>query len=205
MTIVASLAGLAASVLLLAAGYLAGLRQGIAERDRLRLMLEEPREDDAGDAALRATIQEALGPLQEALGPLVERERAALDISLVPSSGRRSGLASLLDAIATAGDFKALVLGNEDGLPLAASPPDADQDRLLAAASRLFVAADRFADMRSPLSILIRHGTGRATLCRIFRVRDQRVFLTAASEDPRLASSALDPALDKIEAALVGE
>ncbi|HXZ16949.1 MAG TPA: hypothetical protein VEH77_13395, partial [Roseiarcus sp.] len=97
MTIVASLAGLAASVLLLAAGYLAGLRHGIVERDRLRLMLEEPRPDDAGDAALRAALQEALGPLHEALGPLVERERAALGISLVPSSGRRSGLASLLD------------------------------------------------------------------------------------------------------------
>jgi hypothetical protein len=36
----------------------------------------------------------------------------------------------------------------------------------------------------------------------MFRVQDQKLTLTALSNDSRLASTALDPALDKIEIAL---
>ena len=199
MTGVAIITGLAASILLLAAGYLIGLRQGAGERDRLReLAARQDGVDPAKEGALRTAIQEVLAPL-------VERERVSLDLARVPSSERRRGLGPLLDAIASIGGFTAVVLSNDQGLPLAASPPEADQDRLLAAAARLFVVADQIAGMRGPLSVLIRDANDATTLCRMFRVRDQRLFLTAASNDPRLASSALDPALVRIESALVEE
>jgi hypothetical protein len=199
MTGVATITGLAASILLLAAGYLIGLRQGAGERDRLReLAGRHDGVDPAGEGALRTAIQEVLAPL-------VERERVSLDLARVPSSGRRHGLGPLLDAIASIGGFTAVVLSNDQGLPLAASPAEADQDRLLAAAARLFIVADQIAGMRGPLSVLIRDANDATTLCRMFRVRDQRLFLTAASNDPRLASSALDPALVRIESALVEE
>ncbi len=199
MTGVAIITGLAASILLLAAGYLIGLRQGAGERDRLReLAARHDGVDPAKEGALRTAIQEVLAPL-------VERERVSLDLARVPSSERRHGLGPLLDAIASIGGFTAVVLSNDQGLPLAASPAEADQDRLLAAAARLFVVADQIAGMRGPLSVLIRDANDATTLCRMFRVRDQRLFLTAASNDPRLASSALDPALVRIESALVEE
>ena len=199
MTGMAIITGLAASILLLAAGYLIGLRQGAGERDRLReLAGRHDGVDPAKEGALRTAIQEVLAPL-------VERERVSLDFARVPSSERRHGLGPLLDAIASIGGFTAVVLSNDQGLPLAASPAEADQDRLLAAAARLFVVADQIAGMRGPLSVLIRDANDATTLCRMFRVRDQRLFLTAASNDPRLASSALDPALVRIESALVEE
>jgi hypothetical protein len=199
MTGMAIITGLAASILLLAAGYLIGLRQGAGERDRLReLAGRHDGVDPAKEGALRTAIQEVLAPL-------VERERVSLDLARVPSSERRHGLGPLLDAIASIGGFTAVVLSNDQGLPLAASPAEADQDRLLAAAARLFVVADQIAGMRGPLSVLIRDANDATTLCRMFRVRDQRLFLTAASNDPRLASSALDPALVRIESALVEE
>lgn len=199
MTGVAIITGLAASILLLAAGYLLGLRQGAGERDRLReLAGRHDGTDSAEEGALRTAIQEVLAPL-------VERERVSLDLARVPSPERRRGLGPLLDAIASIGGFTAVVLSNDQGLPLAASPAEADQDRLLAAATRLFIVADQIAGMRGPLSVLIRDANDATILCRMFRVRDQRLFLTAASNDPRLASSALDPALLRIESALVEE
>ena len=198
MIFFAILTGLAASALLLAAGYLAGLRHGSVERDRLRLLLAEYQREDGEEGDLKATIQEVLGPL-------VERERISLDLAQVPSSGSRRDLSPLLDAIVTIGGFASVVLSNDEGLPLAASPPSADQDRILAASTRLFIVIDRIAGMRPPQSILIGHVDGATTLCRMFRVRDQRMLLTAASNDPRLSSSALDPALARIETALLEE
>ena len=57
MTGVAIITGLAASILLLAAGYLIGLRQGAAERDRLReLAARHDGVDPAKEGALRTAI-----------------------------------------------------------------------------------------------------------------------------------------------------
>ena len=49
---------------------------------------------------------------------------------------------------------------------------------------------------------MLRDATEATTLCRIFRVQDQTLTLTALSNDPRLASVALDPALAKVQVAL---
>ncbi|MDU6836401.1 MAG: hypothetical protein E6417_40985, partial [Bradyrhizobium sp.] len=54
----------------------------------------------------------------------------------------------------------------------------------------------------APLSVMLRDATEATTLCRIFRVQDQTLTLTALSNDPRLASVALDPALAKVQVAL---
>lgn len=57
MTGVAIITGLAASILLLAAGYLIGLRQGAGERDRLReLAARHDGVDPAKEGALRTAI-----------------------------------------------------------------------------------------------------------------------------------------------------
>ncbi len=125
---IALLIGLVASLLLLTAGYLVGVRRGVAAREALRAQaLQQARElevvrdearrlGDEQDLALRATIESALSPI-------VKRERLSLDLSqLKAGAGTRRDLTHLLEMIAEVGNFAAVVLSDEDGLPLAANP-----------------------------------------------------------------------------------
>jgi hypothetical protein len=68
----------------------------------------------------------------------------------------------------------------------------------------LALVADQIGEEQgiAPLSVMVRDASDATTLCRIFRVQGQRLSLTAVSNDSRLTSVALDPALMKIEAAL---
>jgi predicted regulator of Ras-like GTPase activity (Roadblock/LC7/MglB family) len=206
MNLPALLIGLGAAVLLLLAGYLAGLRRGSRERARLRGMAErqaailqrlESRNaggDDGG--ALKSTIEQVLAPL-------VERERLSLDLARVGGAGERRDLSPLLDQIASAGRFGSVLLSNEDGLVVASAGTAPDFDAMAAGAARLTGAADRFAARRGgALALVIRDASGSTTLCRLFAARGQRMALTATSSDARLAPVALDPALAKIETAL---
>lgn len=209
MTTIAIITGLGASILLLTAGYLFGLRRGLKARDLLRRQIqqlagvvtqlrESSRRDVDQDGSLRTTIQQVLAPL-------VERERISLELAqFSASAGQRRDLAPLLDRIAAVGSFKTVLLSNEEGLPLASNRGARNPERLAAIATRLAVVSDQCAgeDALAPLSILLRDASETMTLCRIFRVRGQRLFFVAVSTNPRLSSVALDPALAKIEAAL---
>lgn len=207
MTAVAVLIGLGAAVLLLIAGYLAGLRRGAEAREALRAQSirlfneltavqdDLARRSEAQEHSLRATIEEALAPI-------VQREQLSLDLSRLKSgAGERRDLTNLLDKIAEAGNFSLVVLSDDDGLPLAANGAAQDADRLAANSSLVLLMADRMslANQPQPLAIMIHDETNRLTLCRIFQVQDKRVTLTAvASGNERLAPTALDPALGKV-------
>jgi hypothetical protein len=111
----------------------------------------------------------------------------------------------LLDRIADVGRFETVLLTNEEGLPLAANSGARHTERLAAAATRMALVAEKIAeaDGTAPLSAMLRDSADATTLCRIFRVQDQRLVLTALSNDSRLVSVALDPAVTKIELLLV--
>lgn len=201
--------GIGASILLLAAGYLFGARTGRLARDKLRRqaqlqaadlerLAERTSKTSAEDMSLRTTIQDVLAPL-------VERERISLDLAqLASQAGQRRDLVPLLDRIAEVGRFETILLANEEGLPLAANSAAKHLDRLAAASTRLALVADQITAGYgiAPLSVMLRDASDATTLCRIFRVKDQKLTLTAISNDSRLASVALDPALAKIEVAL---
>jgi len=210
MTIFAIITGLGAAILLLTSGYLFGARKGALARERLRQQaqshaadLEQLREQNRQrntdqEKSLRRTIQHVLAPL-------VERERISLDLAqFTGSAGQRRDLVPLLDKIAAVGRFKTVLLANEEGLPLAANSAAVHLERLAAASTRLALVADQIAGEHgvAPLSVMLRDASDAATLCRMFRVQDQKLTLTAVSNDSRLASVALDPALAKIEVAL---
>jgi len=206
----AILTGLGAAILLVTAGYLLGVRGGAQAREHLRRQarqqaaylqhLNEQSSLQAADqeGSLRATIQQVLAPL-------VERERLSLDLAQFGTgSGQRRDLVPLLDKIAAVGKFTTVLLSNEEGLPLAANRASRNLDRLAAASTRLALVADQIAGEQgvAPLSVMVRDLSDATTLCRIFRVQGQRLSLTALSNDSRLTSVALDPALLKIESAL---
>jgi len=210
MTIIAIITGLGAALLLLTAGYLFGVRRGALSRELLRQQAQQQAEtlkqlseqysrrtaDQEG--SLRTTIQQVLAPL-------VERERLSLDLAHFSTrSGQRRDLAPLLDKIAALGHFTTVLLSNEDGLPLAANSASRNLDQLAAASTRLALVADQIGGEQglAPLSVMVRDASDATTLCRIFRVQGQRLSLTAVSNDSRLTSVALEPALMKIEAAL---
>lgn len=204
------ISGLGAAILLLTAGYLFGVRRGALARERLRAQTEvlatdldrmrvRSSERDAGqDLSLRTTIQHVLAPL-------VERERISLDLAQFTGGGaRRRDLVPLLDKIAAVGRFSTVLLANEEGLPLAANSAADDIERLAASSTRLALAAGQIAGEQgvSPRSVMLRDASDATTLCRMFRVQDQQLTLTAVSSDARLTSVALDPALSKIDVAL---
>jgi len=203
MNIPAVLIGLGAAVLLLMAGYLAGLWRGLRERARLRGVAERQAAilqhwksalDD--DGTLKSTIEQVLAPL-------VERERLSLDLARVGSAGERRDLFPLLEQVARAGNFGSVLLSNEDGLVVASAGTAPDFDAMAAATARLTGVADQFAALRGgALAVVIRDAADSTTLCRLFTTRGQRMALTATSNDTRLAAVALDPALAKIETAL---
>jgi len=210
MTIYAIVSGLGAAILLLTAGYLFGARKGASARDLLRRQvqlqaasLDQLREQSSQEAAERETgLRSAI---QDVLAPLVERERISLDLAQLASrSGQRRELVPLLDKIAEVGRFETVLLTNEEGLQLAANSGAHHAERLAAAATRLSLVAEKISgehDM-APLSVMLRDASDATTLCRIFRVQDQTLTLTALSNDPRLTSVALDPALAKVQVAL---
>ena len=121
MNIPALLIGLGAALLLLLAGYLAGLRRGSSERNRLRGVAEQQaailqhwkqRNALDDDGTLKTTIEQVLAPL-------VERERLSVDLARVGSAGQRRDLSPLLEQVARVGNFGSILLSNEDGLVVA--------------------------------------------------------------------------------------
>ena len=207
MTISALLIGLGAAVLLLLAGYLAGLWRGSRERTRLRGVAEQQdailqrwKQSNASAADYDRTLKSTI---EQVMAPLVERERLSLDLARVGSAGERRDLSPLLEQVANVGNFGSVLLSNEDGLVVASAGTAPDFDAMAAATARLTGVADQFAARRGgALAVVIRDAADSTTLCRLFTTHGQRMALTATSNDTRLAAVALDPALAKIETAL---
>jgi hypothetical protein len=202
--------GLAAAVLLLAAGYLVGVkrgadaRAGLHQQNRIQaaelaqLRVELSRSGNGRDDHLKAT-------LEQILAPLVQRDQVSLGLSQVAiDAGHHRDVAQLLDQIADKGNFSAVLLTDDQGWTLAASSNTRDADRLCATASLLQVMAERMArnDEPLPLSLMVHDAGNAVTLCRLFRIGDHRFALTAVAQGAHLTSMALDPALAKVNAVL---
>jgi predicted regulator of Ras-like GTPase activity (Roadblock/LC7/MglB family) len=210
VVLLSAIIGLGASALLLTAGYLFGVKRAYSAREQLRTQyltqaegVKQLREqlsqrESEQDDSLRAAIQQVLTPL-------MQRERLAFDLAhLEAGSSRYVDLTQLLDQIAEKGNFAAVLLTDQEGWPIAASSSTRDLEGLSATASLLFVLADRLGrDAGSAAQALMIHtDTSQMILCRLFRVGDQRLSLTAVSGDAQLTATALNPALVKVEAAL---
>jgi len=210
MILLSAIIGLGAATLLLAAGYLFGVKRGHREREHLRrqnlLQAAEIKRlpdrlappQDGQDDSLRATIQQVLTPL-------VQRERLSHELShLETKLGQGKDLTTLLDQIAEKGNFEAVLLGDEAGWPLAASSNTKDLERWGATTSLLLLLADRMSrdNAPAPLALTVLDEANKVTLCRLFRASDQRLSLTAASTGAQLTPTALDPALVRVSAAL---
>ncbi len=210
MILLSAIVGLGASVLLLFAGYLFGVKRGSDVREDLRRQdltqtqdLKRLREQlsqrsDEEQESLKAAIQQALTPL-------VQRDRLSFELShLEGRSGHHSDLTRLLDQIADKGNFTAVLLSDDEGWPLAASSNAKEADRLAATSSLLLLVADRLSrdSAPAPLSLMVHDGANVVTLCRIFKVDDHRLALVAVSPGAQLSPTALDPALTRIDAVL---
>ena len=152
-----------------------------------------------------ADIQDLRTTLQLLLAPLAQREQLALELANLHGSSRgRADLTQLLDQIAEKGQFSAVLLSDADGLPLAASTNAKELERLAAISALALIVADRIARDGSPApsSLVLHDEANSETLCRIFRVGDQRLLLAAVSVGIPLAATALDPALPKVDDAL---
>lgn len=206
MTLIDLVAGLAAALLLLTAGWLFGVRRGRADRERLRtLVFEQAREIETGRASADADADRAqrnlTATIERAIAPLVERDRLSDDLArLDTGEGRRRDLGLLLDRIAEVGNFTTVVLCDEEGLPLAANDKAQAVERHAANSSLVLLLADRMGagDQAMPLSIMIHDEANTTTLCRLFRVQDRRLTLSAVTSGARLTPTALDPALVKL-------
>jgi hypothetical protein len=213
MTSITFIVGLSASLLLLAAGYLYGVRLGSEARESLRnLNSRQVRELRELQARLSAqTNEQDLGlrtAIQQLLAPLVQREQLSIRMSQMNTGlSQHRDLTQLLNQIAEAGNFSTVLLSNEEGLPLAANSSARESDRLAAVSALLLLMMDKIAgnDLPPPLSIMLHDESNSTTLCRIFHVRDQRLSLTAVTGGARLTPTALDPALAKVNAALLAE
>jgi len=210
MTLISVIIALSASVVLLGAGYLFGVRQGREAREALRqenlefarelteLRERSKLETQEQDATLRATIERILSPL-------IRKEQLTESIAQA-TLGEHRDLTPLLDQIAEKGEFSAVLLSSDEGLPLATNTTAPEVGPLLAISSLVLLVADRIAGHQAaaPRAFLIHDDADASTLCRIFRIRDQRLSLTAVGTGGRLTTTVLDPALAKVEAILTG-
>ncbi len=190
---------------LLAGGYLLGVRQGREARQALVAQAE------ALDAELARRSQSEASSVQaeiaRALAPILDRERIGSELARIETgSGTLAELPRLLDSIALRGGFTALLLGDEVGLPLAATTGAKDVDAWAGGSSLLLSLSDRLAQGGSaPLSaVLLQDESGQLIVHRIFRVGRERYILSAQSRGQRLSPDALDAALGKVEAILDG-
>jgi hypothetical protein len=210
MILLSAIIGLGAATLLLAAGYLFGVKRGYHAREQLRrqnLMQVAEMRHLPKQLLQRQNEQEnnLLATIQQVLTPLVQREQLSHELShLEARVGHDSDLTILLDQIAEKGNFEAVLLGDEMGWPLAASSNTRDLERWGATTSLLLLLADRMSrdSAPAPLALMVHDEANKVTLCRIFRVSGQRLSLTAASTGAQLTPTALDPALVKVNAVL---
>jgi hypothetical protein len=198
-----------AGILLLAGGYLLGVRRGLQARDALREQASQLAEEVArlrqrgerrdDDESLRATIRGVLTPL-------VQREQLTSDLArLDAGDGTNRDLTALLDQLVSKANFFGALLSDDQGWPMAASTGLRDSDRLGATTSLLRLLADRMArdGGTAPLALMVYDNANMTTLCRLFTVGSQRLSLTVVSAGRVLTPSALDPALSKLNGLLM--
>lgn len=211
------LTGFAASAMLIVAGYLFGVKQGYQAREKLRQKLsaqEELKIDTLlqQNKALHRVIEplsrwdEQVDKLRDEIKQMqhtiLHHDQVALELNgLQTESGNRGDLALLMNEIAEKAHFEAVLLSDENGLPLVANSNAKNLDRIAAIASFVVIFGDRISrdDPKVfPVSFLVRDNTDKDILCRILQVGNQRLVLTAVSSQLQLTPTALDPTLGKV-------
>lgn len=170
----------------------------LSQSDAVHRMLEPLHKRDAEFDSLRTIVEQALTPLKQ-------REQLAYELStLNTKTGDRTNLVLLLDQIAEKGQFWSVSLHDEQGLLLAASRNSKNIDRLTAISTMVLLFAERIGRSGgpAPLSLMVHDAANMATLCRIFQVGEQRLLLSAVATGAQLTSTALDPALAKVDTVL---
>lgn len=212
--------GIATAAVLLLAGYLFGVRQGHQAREKLRIQLAEQK-DSKIDALLQKSdalprfieplaewddhVEKLRTEMQRMQAAMQPQDKVSLELSNLQSTATsRSDLTTLMDEIAEKGHFQALLLSDEDGLPLVSSSNAKELEWLAAIASFVVIFGDRIQrdGAASPIAFLVRDSSNRDILCRIFAVGSRRLVLTAVSIELQLTPNALDPALEKVSGIL---
>jgi len=194
---------IAAAVSLLLAGYLLGARQGRQARQELAARVEAL----GAELARRAQPDSSMvrQEIAMALAPILDRERAGSEMARIETgSGTLVELPRILDDIASRGGFTAILLGDEVGLPLAATAGARDVEIWAGGCSLLLSLSDRLAQGgASPLvAVVMQDESNQLIVHRIFRSGNERYILSAVSRGQRLGPDALDAALGKVEAVL---
>ena len=172
-------------------------RAVLRQNDMVHRMMGPLNKRDAEIDSLRTFVEQALTPL-------TQRDQLAYELSTVSTkAGDRSNLVLLLDQIAEKGQFWGVSLHDEQGLLLAASRNSKNPDRQTALSALVLVFSERIArDGPAPLSLLVHDEANMATLCRIFKVGEQQLLLSAVATGSQLTPTALDPALAKVDSVL---
>lgn len=195
------------------------LRQEAGLRQELLTKIERTLGDFSSGQSLRADLEGMLAPLlqrerdqrglgeavQRLLAPMVERERKGLALAEAGAGATRRGeLPALLESLAERGDFQAVVLSDETGLPLAASRRAQQPEVLAACSSLILTLSDRLRSSGEPdvRSVLVRDDAQRLTVHRVLNLGGERYVLVAITSSPGATPEILDPALPRIEALL---
>lgn len=210
MIVLACIVGLGAAALLLMAGYLLGVSADGKARDALReqnrALAESHARLEERTAAQGRDDGELRAALEKMLAPLLQREQLSMDMSRIEAhEGTQRDISTMLDRMAEKGNFSAVLLSDEQGWPLAASRGVGDPARLVAISSVLMLLADRMQRDGAPslLSLMVHDASNMSTLCRLFTVNAQRLVLTVVAPGGQLTPAVLDPALVRLNAALM--
>lgn len=207
--------GVSVATLLIISGYLLGTKRGLRAREQLREQSLQQADEKRLLAKKLAQVKlkdnnKILDYLrltvEQALKPLTQREQLSFELSnLSTDSNDRTNLVLLLDEIADKGQFWAVSLHDEQGLPVAASSNSKNLDRLTAISAMVLLFAERIGrdDEPAPLSLMMHDELNMATLCRIFHVGQHKLLLSAVATGTRLTPTSLDPALAKVDNVLL--
>lgn len=212
MTLFSLTIALAASALLLMAGYLFGVRRGNRAREYLHQMLEQQKQAlNVARHELKHKVEKqeevVRSAIEQALAPLINREQLSIDLSSLKTGAGQRDLTLLLDKIAEAGNFSTVALSDSEGLALAGNSAADNVDRIAVNSSFVLVAADRISSNHfpAPLSIIVHDIANQTTLFRIFEAQDRKFSLTAVSTGSQLTPTTLDPALIKVSGMLASK
>lgn len=186
------------AAVLVFAGYLLGAGRGLIAREDLRAQLlkssEAARSNTSADEYLKP-LDRMFSEVSSISVPMPTDQKA-----VQAAKQQKAKLTDLMEEIAKASGFKTVLLGDEKGLPIAASHNHIDRARLVAIAAYTILFGERIRDNDAylPAVLLFQDVHQHQVLSRIFMVGERRVILTAMVEDATLSLDALDVAIPKI-------
>ncbi|MCB9604283.1 MAG: hypothetical protein H6721_06475 [Sandaracinus sp.] len=177
---------------------LEGLARAVAARDETWIAEVRGELDGLADKLRRDESE-----LAKRFAPAAERARLAEAVAPEVDATRRE-LPELLSRVARAGGFATVLLADESGLLLGASPGADHADEVAGTSALLLSHADRVAQrgMPRPRATLVHDDEDRLTLHRTLRVGERRYVLTAVARHDGVDPRSLDPVVEVLERVL---